>query len=130
MTLKIAKRGVVPPFLVMDVLRDALNLEAAGRSVIHLEVGQPSTGIPKAALAKIDKALNDDILGYTMAAGRSPSKGRSRCGTIRPTKPMPPATAAPAPTARATPREVARKVAPHVEGAARVWLEGACAAVG
>ena len=26
--------------------------------------------------------------------------------------------------------EVARKVAPHVEGAARVWLEGACAAVG
>ncbi len=26
--------------------------------------------------------------------------------------------------------EVARKVAPHVEGAARVWLEAACAAVG
>ncbi len=28
MALKIANRGVVPPFIVMDVLRDALTLEA------------------------------------------------------------------------------------------------------
>ena len=72
MALKIANRGVVPPFIVMDVLRDALTLEAAGRNVIHLEVGQPSTGIPKRALASIGRALNDDILGYTMAGGIPP----------------------------------------------------------
>ena len=34
------------------------------------------------------------------APGRSPIHGRSRCGTTRPTKPIEPATAAPAPTAR------------------------------
>ncbi|MBX7198114.1 MAG: aminotransferase class I/II-fold pyridoxal phosphate-dependent enzyme [Rhodospirillaceae bacterium] len=76
MALKIANRGVVPPFIVMDVLRDALTLEAAGRSVIHLEVGQPSTGIPKKALAAIGRALNDDILGYTMAGGIPPLRAR------------------------------------------------------
>ncbi len=76
MALKIANRGVVPPFIVMDVLRDALTLEAAGRSVIHLEVGQPSTGIPRKALADIGRALNDDILGYTMAGGIPPLRAR------------------------------------------------------
>ena len=76
MALKIANRGVVPPFIVMDVLRDALTLEAAGRNVIHLEVGQPSTGIPKKALAAISGPLNDDILGYTMAGGIPPLRAK------------------------------------------------------
>ena len=76
MALKIASRGVVPPFIVMDLLRDALTLEAAGRNVIHLEVGQPSTGIPKKALAAISGPLNDDILGYTMAGGIPPLRAR------------------------------------------------------
>ncbi len=76
MALKIASRGVVPPFIVMDVLRDALTLEAAGRNVIHLEVGQPSTGIPRKAVARISRALDDDILGYTMAGGIPPLRAR------------------------------------------------------
>ncbi|MHB1205954.1 MAG: pyridoxal phosphate-dependent aminotransferase [Rhodospirillaceae bacterium] len=76
MALKVANRGVVPPFIVMDVLRDALTLEAAGRSVIHLEVGQPSTGIPQQALARITRAVNEDVLGYTMAGGITPLRAR------------------------------------------------------
>ena len=76
MALKIANRGVVPPFIVMDVLRDALALEAGGRKVIHLEVGQPSTGIPQGAVARINQALADDILGYTMAGGIPPLRER------------------------------------------------------
>ena len=43
MALKVAERGRVPPFIVMDVLRDANDRAAAGEEVIHLEVGQPGT---------------------------------------------------------------------------------------
>ena len=47
MAIKTASRGVVPAFLAMDVMRDAAALEAQGRRVVHLEVGQPATGLPK-----------------------------------------------------------------------------------
>src|SRR5262252_492401 len=43
-------RGV-PPFLVMDVMEAAAALEAKGERVIHMEVGQPATPAPQAALA-------------------------------------------------------------------------------
>ncbi len=38
MVLKIAKRGTIPPFIVMDVLRAANEREAKGEGVLHLEV--------------------------------------------------------------------------------------------
>ncbi|MGE3332795.1 MAG: pyridoxal phosphate-dependent aminotransferase [Rhodospirillaceae bacterium] len=70
MPFKVAERGLVPPFIVMDVMRDATALEAAGRSIIHLEVGQPSTGMPKKAAARVAALLaGTDPLGYTVAAG-------------------------------------------------------------
>lgn len=70
MPFKVAERGIVPPFIVMDVMRDATALEAAGRSIIHLEVGQPSTGMPKKAAARVAELLaGTDPLGYTVAAG-------------------------------------------------------------
>ena len=46
MGLKIARRGQVPPFIVIDVMRAAEERAAAGGDVLHLEVGQPSTGAP------------------------------------------------------------------------------------
>ena len=36
MTIKIATRGQVPPFLVMDVMRDASRLEAEGKRDLAL----------------------------------------------------------------------------------------------
>ena len=69
MSFKIARRAMVPPFIVMDVMRDAAALEAAGRSIIHLEVGQPSTGIPKAAADQVALLLGQEPLGYTVASG-------------------------------------------------------------
>lgn len=69
MAIKIAGRALVPPFIVMDVMREAAALEAAGRSIIHLEVGQPWTGIPKAAAARVGQILGGDTLGYTLANG-------------------------------------------------------------
>lgn len=70
MALKISRRGRVPPFIVMDVLRAANERQAAGASVLHLEVGQPSTGAPGGAVAAARAAFDADNLGYTEAFGR------------------------------------------------------------
>ncbi|MDG2243837.1 MAG: aminotransferase class I/II-fold pyridoxal phosphate-dependent enzyme [Rhodospirillaceae bacterium] len=44
-------------------------LEASGREVIHLEVGQPSTGLPSGAIEPVQKLMGDASLGYTIANG-------------------------------------------------------------
>lgn len=69
MVLKVARRGAVPPFIVMDVLRAANAREAAGESVLHLEVGQPGTAAPAPVIAAAQAALASETLGYTEALG-------------------------------------------------------------
>lgn len=69
MALKIAERGLIPPFMVMDVMRAANEREAVGGDVIHLEVGQPSTAAPRGVLEAAIAAINSDVLGYTDALG-------------------------------------------------------------
>ena len=76
MALKIARRGAVPPFIVMDVMRAANARAAAGGDVIHLEVGQPSTGAPEAVLRAAEAALRSDKLGYTEALGLAELRSR------------------------------------------------------
>ncbi len=63
-----SQRGNVDPFIVMDVMERARAAEAAGRRIIHMEVGQPGTPAPKGALAALRGAL-DQPLGYTVALG-------------------------------------------------------------
>ncbi len=72
MPLTPSRRGLVPPFIAMDVLRAANASEAAGHSVIHLEVGQPGTPAPQAVLDAARQALSEDRLGYTDALGIAP----------------------------------------------------------
>ncbi|NUH66310.1 aminotransferase class I/II-fold pyridoxal phosphate-dependent enzyme [Sulfitobacter sp. S0837] len=62
-------RSAVDPFIVMDVMQAATAAEAEGRHIIHMEVGQPSTGAPKAAAEALTKAMQDGPLGYTVALG-------------------------------------------------------------
>ena len=69
MALKAAKRGLIPPFIVMDVMRAANKAQAAGLDIIHLEVGQPSTPAPKMILDGASAALGSDLIGYTDAFG-------------------------------------------------------------
>ena len=69
MALKVARRGEVPPFIVMDVMRAAAAREADGADVLHLEVGQPATPAPAPVLAAARAALTDDRIGYTLAMG-------------------------------------------------------------
>ena len=69
MALKISKRGQIPPFIVMDVLRAANRRQAEGNDVLHLELGQPATGAPAGVIAAAHKMLDSDLLGYTEAFG-------------------------------------------------------------
>ena len=69
-------RSAIDSFMVMDVMRAAAAQEAAGRSIIHMEVGQPATPAPKAARAAAMRALEHDTLGYTMALGAAPLRQR------------------------------------------------------
>jgi aspartate/methionine/tyrosine aminotransferase len=72
MRLSPSSRGLVPPFIAMDVMRAANAREAAGARVIHLEVGQPGTPAPQAVLDAARQALAEDRIGYTDAAGIPP----------------------------------------------------------
>jgi aspartate/methionine/tyrosine aminotransferase len=63
------RSGAVEPFIVMDVMAAAAEKEAAGDTVIHLEVGQPSTPAPQGAIAAAHAALDADRIGYVAALG-------------------------------------------------------------
>ncbi|MFM5916148.1 MAG: pyridoxal phosphate-dependent aminotransferase [Novosphingobium sp.] len=54
----------IDPFKAMFVSSLAHRLEAEGRSVIHMEFGQPSTGAPPAAIARAHEVLDADAMGY------------------------------------------------------------------
>jgi aspartate/methionine/tyrosine aminotransferase len=62
-------RSHVPPFMVMDVVAAAALLEAAGRRVIHMEIGQPAAAAPATALAAARAALVSGRIGYTQSLG-------------------------------------------------------------
>ncbi len=67
--MKNSSRGSVDPFIVMDVMEAARQLEDCGRNIIHMEVGQPSTSAPKAALDVLRRTMSVDPIGYTVALG-------------------------------------------------------------
>ena len=69
MVLKASKRGAIPPFIVMDVLREANERAAAGADIIHLELGQPGTPAPAGVISAARRALDAEQLGYTEAFG-------------------------------------------------------------
>jgi len=52
------------PFHAIAISRLAHRLKAEGRSVIHMEFGQPSTGAPSAAIARAHEVLDTDGMGY------------------------------------------------------------------
>ena len=67
--LRISRRSAVPAFIVMDVMEAAAAREAQGHNVLHMEVGQPGTSAPRAALDAVKRALDRETLGYTVALG-------------------------------------------------------------
>ena len=64
-----SSRGQVDAFIVMDMVAEAAKLEAEGRHIIHMEVGQPGSGAPAVAVEAVTAAMQSESLGYTMALG-------------------------------------------------------------
>jgi aspartate/methionine/tyrosine aminotransferase len=72
--LKIGRNASAPPFMVMDVIAAAnarqASLPPGAPHIIHMEVGQPSTGAPAGALRAVQAAFTaGKPLGYTEALG-------------------------------------------------------------
>lgn len=62
----------IPPFRVIEVRERAQALEASGRDVIHLEVGEPDFPTPEAVVEAGVRALRDGATRYTAALGIAP----------------------------------------------------------
>ncbi len=56
--------ATIDPFQAIGISRLAHKLTMEGRSVIHMEFGQPSTGAPAAAIAAAQRVLAHDPMGY------------------------------------------------------------------
>jgi aspartate/methionine/tyrosine aminotransferase len=66
----IARRmAAIEPFRVMDVLARARELEAQGRSIVHMEVGEPDFPTPRPICEAGIAALRKGELHYTPALG-------------------------------------------------------------
>lgn len=59
----------IAPFYVMDLLAQARRLEAEGRSIIHMEIGEPDFDTPAPVIAAGQTALASGDVHYTPAKG-------------------------------------------------------------
>ena len=59
----------IQPFYVMDILARARQLEAQGRSIVHLEIGEPDFATPDIIIEAGQRALTDKRTHYTPATG-------------------------------------------------------------
>jgi len=63
------RAAAIAPFEVMRILERAKALEAEGRDIIHMEVGEPRFALPAPLLEAAHRALATESMGYTPSAG-------------------------------------------------------------
>jgi (5-formylfuran-3-yl)methyl phosphate transaminase len=59
----------IPPFIVMDVLEKAQEMERQGEDIIHLEVGEPDFDTPECIKDACLRAMRDGKTHYTHSLG-------------------------------------------------------------
>ncbi|HKL32594.1 MAG TPA: pyridoxal phosphate-dependent aminotransferase [Tangfeifania sp.] len=59
----------ISPFIVMEVLEKAAEMERRGEKVIHLEVGEPDFPVPTCVSDAIQKAFSEQRTHYTHSLG-------------------------------------------------------------
>src|SRR5256885_14152709 len=64
-----ARMADIEAFHVMDVQNRAHELEAAGRRVVHMEIGQPDFAAPPLVAEAAIDAIRRRRLGYTASIG-------------------------------------------------------------
>jgi aspartate/methionine/tyrosine aminotransferase len=77
--LAVAQRAAVPPFHVMDLLAAANARQRTHGDVVNLVAGQPSTPAPRPVREAAKRAIDEDVLGYTVALG-IPELREAICG--------------------------------------------------
>jgi aspartate/methionine/tyrosine aminotransferase len=65
----VASRANVPPFHVMDLLAAAAERRRTHGDLLDLVAGQPSTPAPVSVRKAAKRALDEEVLGYTVALG-------------------------------------------------------------
>jgi aspartate/methionine/tyrosine aminotransferase len=63
------RMGDIEPFYVMELLGRARELEAAGRSIVHMEIGEPDFTTPQPIIEAAQQALATGKTHYTPALG-------------------------------------------------------------
>lgn len=61
--------AAVQPFLAMDVMARAQELERHGRDIVHLEVGEPDFDVPACVREAVERAVRDGRTHYTHQLG-------------------------------------------------------------
>lgn len=63
------RAGLIRPFIVMDVVARAQQLEAQGRDIVHLEIGDPDFATPEVIVKAAEQAMTHGDTGYTQSLG-------------------------------------------------------------
>ena len=69
MTRLAPRTARIEPFHVMELVKRARTLEAAGRSIIHLSIGEPDFTAAPPVVAALKAAVDAGATGYTAALG-------------------------------------------------------------
>ncbi|MBU6489451.1 MAG: pyridoxal phosphate-dependent aminotransferase [Burkholderiales bacterium] len=70
---KLASRvDAIAPFYVMELAKEARQLEAAGRHIIHMGIGEPDFTAPEPVVEAAAQALRRGVTQYTGALGIAP----------------------------------------------------------
>ena len=63
------KSSKIPPFIVMEVMEKAAEMEKAGEHIIHLEVGEPDFDTPQCVKDAAFEAIKNGKTHYTHSLG-------------------------------------------------------------
>jgi aspartate/methionine/tyrosine aminotransferase len=66
------RTGRIAPFHVMELVKRAAALQAAGHPVIHMSIGEPDFTAPPTVVAALEAAARAGRTGYTAALGIEP----------------------------------------------------------
>ncbi|MCL4799547.1 MAG: pyridoxal phosphate-dependent aminotransferase [Burkholderiales bacterium] len=64
-----ARMADIEPFHVMEIQRRAFELDAAGRRVVHMEIGQPDFAAPEPVVEAAIAAMRREPMGYAPSLG-------------------------------------------------------------
>ncbi len=92
MTPRVASRTRgIAPFYVMEIAKEAQRLADAGRSILHLSIGEPDFTAPPTVQSAARRAIESGLTQYTPALGTSALReaiaadyGRQFCLTVDP----------------------------------------------